>query len=163
MQLPGEDQLLLSRSQLFDQIKGLLGGRASEELVFDDVTTGAENDLDRATQLARHMVCIYGMSNELGLVHWGHRQNPFLALQPDGTMQRDFSEKTGEHIDNEVRKLLDEAYGEAKSILVEHREQLDTVARELLERESLDGAEFHKLIGRNARGDSRSLGEAASS
>jgi cell division protease FtsH len=128
----------------------LLGGRAAEEVVFGDVSTGAENDLDRATAMARRMVCIYGMSPSVGLVHIGHRQHPFLSGGMDGELQRDFSEHTARDVDAEVKKLLDDAYHQAKQILTDHRDQLESVSQELLEHENIDRQTFNRLIGRSA-------------
>jgi len=149
IQLPTGDRYLISRTALIDKIKGMLGGRAAEELVFQEVSTGAENDLEHATALAQQMVAVYGMSEVVGLVHCAQRQNPMLA-GVDGIMQRDCSEATAREIDEEVKKLLDNAYAEAKSILQKHRSELDLVAGELLRRETLDAASFKKLIGQKA-------------
>jgi cell division protease FtsH len=147
LQLPAGDQFLLTRSDLLDRIRGLLGGRAAEELVFGEVSTGAENDLEHATALARQMVGLYGMSEAIGLAHVGQKQNPSL---PDGTIQRDCSEQTAREIDEEVKKLLSEAYESAKGILSSHRDQLERVAQELLRRETLDEQAFNALLGRQA-------------
>ena len=133
LQLPTGDQFLLSRSDLIDRIRGLLGGRAAEELVFGEVTTGAENDLEHATALARQMIGLYGMSESIGLAHVGQKQNPFLPALQDGAIQRDCSEQTAREIDQEVKKLLSEAYEAAKGILSSHRDELDAGAEELLE------------------------------
>jgi cell division protease FtsH len=147
MQLPTDDQFLMSRSELLDRIKGLLGGRAAEELVFNEVTTGAENDLERATTLARQMVCMFGMGSAIGLMHCAQRQGAALLLTPDqGMMQRDCSEQTARQIDEEVKKLLDDAYEQTKSILVNHRDALTRIAEELLRRETLDREAFKKLL-----------------
>jgi cell division protease FtsH len=150
MQLPAEDHYLMSRSALLDRLRGQLGGRAAEEVVFSEVSTGAENDLRHATALARQMVAIYGMSDVVGLAHCAQRQGPFAAGMSDGFIQRDCSEQTAREIDQEVKRLLDQAYTEAKNILREHRGQLDLVAGELLERETLDGNAFKRLIGLGA-------------
>ncbi len=147
MQLPTEEQFLLTRSELFDRIKGLLGGRASEELVFHEVSTGAENDLERATVLARQMVCLYGMSSAVGLLHCGERPGPFLPLE-EALSRRNCSEQTAHQVDEETTKLLDSAYGEAKNILSQHRRQLDAIAAMLMERETLDKESFLQLLGR---------------
>ena len=136
----------MSRAELIDKIKGLLGGRAAEELVFNEITTGAENDLDHATAVARQMVCLYGMGESVGLVHCGEQRNPFLPVSGDDLMQRDCSEETARLIDEEVRRILDGAYAESKQILRQHRAQLDLVAGELLQRETLDARTFHNLI-----------------
>jgi cell division protease FtsH len=147
MQLPTEDHYLMSRSALLDRLRGQLGGRAAEEVVFGEVSTGAENDLQHATALARQMVAMYGMSDVVGLAHCAQRQGPFAAGVTDGFIQRDCSEQTAREIDQEVKKLLDQAYSEAKTVLQEHRRQLDLVAGELLERETLDGKSFKRLLG----------------
>ncbi|MCX8109467.1 MAG: ATP-dependent zinc metalloprotease FtsH [Verrucomicrobiae bacterium] len=147
MQLPSEDQYLLTRSELFDRLCGLLGGRAAEELVFGEVSTGAQNDLERATAIARQMVTMFGMSERIGLTHCAQRQAQFLPTA-EGVFHRDCSEHTAREIDEEVRSLLDHAYAKAKEILTEHRDQLDRVAAELLARETLDGEEFYKLVGK---------------
>jgi len=136
----------MNRSALMDKLKGMLGGRAAEEVVFGEVSTGAENDLQHATALARQMVAMYGMSDVVGLAHCALRQNPFAVAAPDGYIQRDCSEETAREIDQEVKKLLEQAYTEAKAILREHRRQLDLVAGELLERETLDGKSFRRLL-----------------
>jgi cell division protease FtsH len=149
LQIPTDDQFLMTRSALLDRLKGMLGGRAAEEVVFGEVSTGAENDLERATALARQMVCSYGMSESVGLVHCGQRPEPAYLTPADGVaLQRDCSERTARDIDEEVKGLLDGAYAGAKQILSEHRDQLELVARELLQRETLDAAAFNALLGR---------------
>ncbi len=148
MQLPTDDQFLLSRSELMDKLRGLLGGRAAEELVFHEITTGAENDLERATALARQMVCIFGMTDRIGLTHVAQRQNFFLS-GPENNLQRDCSEETAREIDEEVKKILDRAYSEAREILSAFRNELETVTKELLKTESLDATAFYRLIGRD--------------
>ena len=150
LQLPTGEQFLLTKSALLDRIKGLLGGRAAEEVVFGEVSTGAENDLARANDLARQMVCMFGMSDVVGLFHCTNRQGgDFLPVIPGTVAPRDCSEATFHHVDQEVRKLLDEGYREARTILDNHRDQLDRVVEELLKRESLDAAAFNQLIGRS--------------
>ena len=125
----------------------MLGGRAAEEVVFHEISTGDENDLDHATILAQHMVCVYGMSDSVGLIHCGQRPD-FLPLRSlDGAGRRDCSPETADLIDREVKRLLDTAYEEAKAILLAHRPQLDTVAAALFERESLDRAGLLELLG----------------
>jgi cell division protease FtsH len=148
--LPEQDRYLASRSELVDRIKGLLGGRAAEEVVFSEVSTGPENDLEHATALARQMVCVYGMSNRVGLAHLVHNQSPFLTAAMDGMMQRDCSEQTAFEVDQEVKRILDSAYADARKILQDHRSQLDLVAGELLQRETMDAATFKRLIGQAA-------------
>jgi cell division protease FtsH len=148
MQLPADDHYLMNRSALLDKIRGMLGGRAAEDVVFEEVSTGAENDLERATALARQMVAMYGMSDLVGLAHCAQRHNPFDPGMPDGIMQRDCSEQTAREIDEEVKKLLNGAYTDAKAILQEHRGQLNGVAEELLAHETIDGKTFLRLLGR---------------
>jgi cell division protease FtsH len=148
LQLPSDDQFLLSKSELTDRIRGMLGGRAAEEITFDEITTGAENDLERATALVRQMVCVYGMSEKIGLAHCAQRQNSYQLAGMDGTFQRDCSEETAREVDIEVKKFLDRCYLEAKDILNAHRDQLRMVADELLKRESLDRQTFYRLIGK---------------
>jgi len=153
LQLPTEEQFLMTRAELVDRIKGMLGGRSAEEVVFSEVSTGAENDLEHATALARQMVCMYGMSDRVGLVHCVNRPDGFLPPIPGAPTQRDCSEETLREIDVEVKKLLDDAHDEALSILREHRDQLDLVAQELLKRETLDAQGFNELIGQHRGSD----------
>lgn len=145
LQLPTGEQFLMTRSELLDRLKGLLGGRAAEDSVYHEVSTGAENDLERATALARQMVCMYGMSDEVGLVHCARRNGMYLPYQ-NGTLHTDCSPHTAELIDHEVKQLLETAYHDAKQILAEHRDKLDLVARALLEHETLDAATFNRLL-----------------
>jgi cell division protease FtsH len=147
IQLPSEDQFLMTRSALLDRLRGLLGGRAAEEVVFGEVSTGAQNDLERATTLARQMVAVYGMNERVGLANCAQRQPAFLAGQ-EFQLQRDCSEETAREIDEEVKKMLDLAYEQAKETLSIHRDQLELVAAELLKTESIDGPTFYRLVGR---------------
>ncbi len=147
LQLPTEDQFLLTRSELVDRIRGLLGGRAAEEVVFGEVSTGAQNDLERATALARQMVAMYGMSARVGLASCAQRQPMFLNSS-ETQIQRDCSEQTTREIDEEVKSLLDQCYEEAKEILSAHRDELERLAAELIQHEAMDGQTFYKLIGR---------------
>jgi cell division protease FtsH len=146
MQLPTEDQFLLTHSELLDRLRGLLGGRAAEELVFAEISTGAENDLERVTVLARQMVTMFGMSERLGLAHTVQRPATFLG-GPDAGLQRDCSEETAREIDEEVKKILDRAYVEAKELLGLHRDELEKVTQELLKQETLDASAFYHLLG----------------
>jgi len=154
LQLPETDQYLQSRSELMDKIAGLLGGRAAEEVVFDEISTGAENDLEHATIIARQMVAVFGMGDKVGLAHWGRQPNQFLPWLGDGALQRDCSEATAREIDDEIKKILDQAHEKAIGILKQHRGQLDAVAAELLRRETMDAQTFQKLIGQNTGGTS---------
>jgi len=147
LQLPTEDQYLMTRSELVDRLRGLLGGRAAEEIVFGEVSTGAQNDLERATALARQMVAMYGMSERVGLSSVAQRQPTFLN-GAEFQVQRDCSEQTSREIDEEVRKLLALCYEDAKEVLSAHRDELERVAAELLDHEAIDGETFYRMIGR---------------
>jgi cell division protease FtsH len=147
LQVPAEDQLLLSRAELLARLRGMLGGRASEELEYGDLTTGAQNDLEHATALARQMICLYGMSEKVGMANCAQRAPAYLPGGPL-QLQRDCSEQTARDIDEEVKRLLDTSYVEAKEILTAHRADLRRVVAELLKRESLDGETLYKLIGK---------------
>jgi cell division protease FtsH len=153
LQLPTEDQFLMTRSELVDRIKGMLGGRSAEEVAFGEISTGAENDLEHATALARQMVCMYGMSDRVGLVHVGTRQDGYLPTVPGAPTQSDCSEETIREIDIEVKRLLDQAHEDARSILTQHRDQLDLVSEELLKRETLNATEFNELLDQNRNSD----------
>jgi len=147
LQLPEADQYLSSRTELLDKIKGLLGGRAAEEVVFGEITTGAENDLEHATAIARQMVCVFGMGQSVGLVHCAQKRPQFLpSAMDDAGWLRDCSEETAREIDEEVKKILDESLAGAKQILRDHRAQLDFIAKTLLEREILDAKTFRSLL-----------------
>lgn len=150
MQVPIEERFLSAKRELMTQLRCILGGRAAEDVVFGEVTTGGENDLERATLLAQHMICLYGMSNSVGIVHWGAKEHPlYLGRgigQSEGLLHRDCSERTSEAIDREIQEITDAAFREAKEILVAHRQELDLVAQHLLEKETLDGAEFESLL-----------------
>ena len=145
MQLATEQQFLLTKAELLDRIRGLLGGRAAEEVVFSDVSTGAENDLERATALARQMVCMYGMSDAIGLMHCVQRQGQFLPA-PGSPLQRSCSDETEREIDTEVKKILAEAYADALKLLVDQRQHLEALAQHLLEHETIDRETFEQLL-----------------
>jgi len=145
MQIPGHDRYLMNQTALLDRIKGQLGGRAAEEVIFDDVSTGAENDLQHATALARQMVTMFGMNDVIGLAQCARREAAFDG-SGQGAFQRDCSEQTAREVDQEVKKILAEAYVEAKEILEAHRDQLEHVTAKLLEQETLDEREFQQLL-----------------
>jgi cell division protease FtsH len=161
LQVPTDDHFLMTRSQLLDRIRGMLGGRAAEEVVLEEVTTGAENDLEHATSLARQMVCLFGMSESVGLARCAQRPGAMYLPGMDGTFQRDCSEQTAQAIDEEVKKILDRAYAEAKDVLVQHRDQLELVTNELLQRETLDGQAFNRLLGRLPESERENTDRAA--
>jgi cell division protease FtsH len=153
LQLPTGDRHLVSRSELLDRLRSLLGGRAAEELVLGEVSTGAENDLAQATTIARQIVCQFGMGESVGLMHV--LRNEGLGADPMGAwLQRDCSEDMARAIDEEVKQLLEQAHIDARGILAEHRDQLYRVAERLLEQESLEEAEFRALL--NADDEERS-------
>jgi len=143
--LPQEDRLLMAKKKMFADMVGLLGGRAAEEIVFDDITSGASNDIERVSKLARTMVMRMGMSKDLGPMVYGQKEE-LIFLGREISEQRDYSETVAEKIDMEVRSIVNEAYKEAKQILSEYREKLDEVALKLLEVETLSKEEFEKIF-----------------
>ncbi|MCS6770911.1 MAG: ATP-dependent zinc metalloprotease FtsH [Kiritimatiellae bacterium] len=145
MQLPEKDRYTQGRRKLLGMLVGLMGGRAAEELACSDITTGAQNDLKQATRLARMMVCDWGMSPELGPQSFGEREE-LLFLGREVSRSQDYSEATAQKIDQEVNRMLREAYAKAIEILRTHRDKLDLVARMLIERETLEGYEVMELI-----------------
>ncbi len=144
LQLPTEDRYLMTKSQLEDRLSVLLGGRAAEELVFQDISTGAQNDLMRATDIARAMVKEYGMS-ELGLMSYERPHNPFLKGDLWQSTEKEYSEKVAAEIDEEVKRILDESHRRTTTILQERRALLEELAGLLLDREVVDRDEFHRL------------------
>ncbi|MDQ6742185.1 MAG: cell division protein FtsH, partial [Candidatus Dormibacteraeota bacterium] len=145
LSLPEEDKYLVSKQELKQQIAGIMGGRASEEIVFGDVTSGAENDIQRATQMARRMVTQWGMSEKLGTVAMGQKEE-LVFLGRDLGEQRNFSEEVAQLIDEEVRSLIKEAYETAKRILTEQRAKMDTVVERLKVEETIDAAELDQIL-----------------
>jgi cell division protease FtsH len=145
MSLPQEDRTLMSRGKFLDDLAFTLGGRAAEELVFSDITSGASNDLERVTKMARMMVTRLGMSDVLGPMVYGQKEE-LIFLGREISEQRDYSEAVAEKIDEEVRRIVNEAYIKAKSILLEHREKLEAVAERLMEIETISRDEFEKIF-----------------
>lgn len=145
LQLPEEDRFLVSRTEMLNRITILLSGRVAEELVFGDVTSGAANDLDRATKTARQMVTELGMSDRLGLVKLG-RKHEEIFLGRDISEDRDYSEEVAYAIDQEVKSIIDNCYAKAKEILLADKDLLSKIAAVLLDRETLDGKEFEALM-----------------
>jgi cell division protease FtsH len=143
--LPENDRMLMARKKMLADLVGLLGGRAAEELAFDDITSGASNDIERVTQLARTMVTRLGMSEALGPMVYGQKEE-LIFLGREISEQRDYSDAVAEQIDREVRRLVSEAYDQARAILVEHRDKLDAVASRLLEVETISREEFEKIF-----------------
>jgi len=145
MPLPEDDRYLKQRSKFEDELAGLLGGRAAEELIFSDITTGASNDLERATRLARKMVTEYGMSDKLGPLTFGHK-NELVFLGREIGEQRNYSEEVAQAIDEEVRRLITQAHETALRILRENKDKLINVARQLIETETLEAPELDALL-----------------
>jgi cell division protease FtsH len=142
---PDEDRILMSRKKMYATLAMALGGRAAEELIFDDITSGASNDIEQVTRMARAMVTRLGMSVELGNMTYGQKEE-MIFLGREISEQRDYSEAVAEQIDHEVRKIVEEAYKTSKAVLKKYRKQLDLVAQKLLEVESLNREEFEKLF-----------------
>ncbi len=143
--LPTEDKYLTSRSALRDQLAMLMGGRTAEELIFEDPTTGASNDIERATQIARAMVTEYGMSDEIGPQQLGQK-NGEVFLGREFGHQANYSDQVAANIDSEVRRLIDEAHSEAAEIIIQYRDILDRLADALIEKETLDTPEVMALL-----------------
>ena len=144
--LPTEDRYLYTRSHFEDTLAWSLGGHAAEQIVFGEMTTGAENDIERATKLARKMVMEYGMSDKLGPLQFGHKEE-MVFLGRDLGEQRNYSEAVAVEIDQEVRRLITQAYAKAKDILERYRDKLDEISLRLVKDETLDGIAFDELLG----------------
>ena len=142
MQVPEDEKFLKTQVELHDEIVVTLGGRAAEELIFNTVTTGAENDIEKATAIARNMVTLYGMSKRFGLMQLESIRNRYL----DGVRDLTCSDETATGIDEEVRKILDECYAEAKGIISKHLDTMDRLAQYLIENETITGAEFMRIF-----------------
>lgn len=145
LSLPKEDLYYATRSEMLDELKVLLGGRVAEALVLKEISSGASNDLQRATSLARQMICEYGMSPELGPMTFGHRQDQ-VFLGRDIGRDKDYSEEVAAKIDKEIRKFIDEAYQKTESLLNENMDKLHLIADALIERETLEGEEIDQLM-----------------
>ncbi len=143
-QLPTEDRYLMTRSELFNRLCVLLGGRTAEEIVFGDVSTGAQNDLQRATDLVRHMVAQYGMSDKVGLMTFDGGGRP--ALLPGLSQPREHSEETARLLDSEASRILGEAHVKTNALLTEKRSFLEQLARRLLEKEVVEREELQALL-----------------
>jgi cell division protease FtsH len=149
--LPTEDKYLVSRSQLRDQLAMLLGGRTAEELIFQDPTTGAQNDIEKATSIARAMVTEYGMSDEIGPQQLGQK-NGEVFLGRDFGHQPNYSDQVAAHIDTEVRRLIEDAHEQARQVLLRYRSTLDRLADALIEKETLETAEVMEIFAEVPRG-----------
>lgn len=145
MSLPEHDRSFRTKTQMEEEVIVLLGGRVAEKIVLDEISTGASNDIERATDLARSMITRYGFSEKLGPIVYGH-DNSEVFLGRDYSQGRNYSENVAAEIDGEIRELIDTSYENAKQILLSHRDQLDKVAHYLMEHEKIDGEDFYKLM-----------------
>ena len=145
-QLPTEDRYLMTRDELLDRLKVLLGGRVSEEIIFGDISTGAQNDLQRATDIARRMIMEYGMSEKLGPVTFVSEPRSAHLDLGMGSQGREFSEKIAQQIDEEIAGIIEETHGNVSKILTHRRDMLEKLAKILLEKESIDGEELTKFM-----------------
>jgi cell division protease FtsH len=146
MQLPLEDRYLMQRKDLLNQLAVLLGGRTAEEIALSEISTGAQNDLQRATDIARAMVTEWGMSDALGAINYdGQKRNKFLDL-PFGPERGAYAEDTAKLIDAEVKRIMTDAHQEARRILTDKRDMLEAVTRRLLEREVMEGEELRRIL-----------------
>ena len=145
MPLPEKDEMFNTRGKMIQDIEVALGGRIAEELVFDDITTGASNDIKQATNIAKAMVMQYGMSEKVGLVAYGGDQDE-VFIGRDLAHTRGYSESVATSIDDEIRSIIDECYQQAKAIILEHRDVLEGCAQLLLEKEKIGRDEFEALF-----------------
>jgi cell division protease FtsH len=157
MQLPLEDRYLMTRTDLISQLSVLLGGRSAEEIAFNEISTGAQNDLQRATDIARSMVTQFGMSDALGAINYdGHRQPTFLDI-PFGNERGNYAEETAVKIDAEIKRILTDAHESARRILRDHRDVLDRLSERLLEKEVVEAEELKAIMGNVPPKDSEPL------
>ena len=159
LMLPKEDRYYATRSELLDQLKTFLGGRVAEAIVLKEISTGAQNDLERATALARKMICEYGMSENLGPITFGRRQEQ-VFLGRDLGRDKDYSEEVAYSIDKEVRSFIEEAYSETEQLLLENMDRLDAIAMLLLEKETIDGQEIEEIMKRLAKPEDEKIEDA---
>ena len=145
LSLPKEDKYYATRSEMLDELKVLLGGRVAEALVLKEISSGASNDLQRATQLARQMICEYGMSENIGPVTFGHRQNQ-VFLGRDIARDKDYSEEVAAEIDKEVRSFMEDAYAATEKLLSDNIDKLHVIAKALMEKETLEEEEINQLV-----------------
>lgn len=145
LSLPKEDKYYATRSEMLDELKVLLGGRVAEALVLKEISSGASNDLQRATQLARQMICEYGMSENIGPVTFGHRQDQ-VFLGRDIARDKDYSEEVAAEIDKEVRAFIEDAYAATEKLLSDNIDKLHVIAKALIEKETLEEEEINQLV-----------------
>ena len=146
MQLPTEDRFVVQKQEILAKITVSLGGRASEEIIFGDVSTGASNDLEKATDTAHRMVCEYGMSEKLGRVTYGRKDHE-VFLGRDIMKDKNYSERTAQLIDAEVKRIVEGCYTQAKGLLLKNKSKLVKLADTLLEKEVIEGDSLDELLG----------------
>jgi len=146
LMLPKEERNYATRSELKDQLRTLLGGRVAESLVLEEISTGAQNDLERATDLARKMICEFGMSEVLGPITFGRRQDTQVFLGRDISRDRNYSEEVAYSIDKEVRRLIEDAYEKTENLLRDNLDKLHIIAAALIEKETLEAFELEQLM-----------------
>ena len=150
LMLPEEDRFFRTKSEMLDSVVVTLAGRVAEEITFNEISTGAENDLNRVTKVARKMVTEYGMSEELGPLSLGSRREETVFLGRDLGHNRDYSEEVAALIDREVRRIVDESYEQARTLLTINKDKLIRLANALKERETLDGDEIDEVLSERA-------------
>ena len=146
MWLPTEDKYQTRKKEILDSLVVDMGGRVAEEIIFGDVTSGASGDIRMATNMAKRMVCEWGMSEALGMVEYGDNDEHVFVAKDIGGRSRAYSEDTAQKIDAEIKRLIDEAYAKAKRMLTEDRDKLEAVAKALLEYETLDGKHIEEIV-----------------
>ena len=157
--LPLEDKHYSTRTEMLENVIFMLGGRAAEVVALGEISTGARNDLERATKTVRRMITEYGMSDELGYMTFGHGHEEQVFLGRDISRDKNYSEEIAAAIDREIKRMMDEAFEKSKQIVVEHRELLDKIANALLEKETIEGEAFVELIGEKPRQDNGEIEE----
>jgi len=145
MSLPKDDVLNRRRKEMLDMIAVTMAGRIAEEIISGDISTGASGDIQQATQLARAMVCQWGMSDRVGMVQYGDNSE-YIFLGREMMRSKDYSEQTAQEIDAEVKRMIDEAYQRARTIITSHRDKLEILAKALLEYETLDGLQVEEIV-----------------
>jgi cell division protease FtsH len=160
-QVPMDDRLNYPRSYLLGRLAVMMGGRTAEEVVFQEPTTGAENDIDQATKLARRMAAAWGMVDAIGPVHFDGEGSSNVFLGRDIVQSRDFAEQTAARIDQAVTELIDQAHGQARTIIEEHRGELDQIVDQLLEHETISGDEVRRIVGDHAQPARKPLRKAS--
>jgi cell division protease FtsH len=146
MSQPENDDMFMTRNRMLQQIVADLGGRTAEEMIFDDITTGASQDIKQATQLARSMITKYGMSSKLGLVNYDPGDEDEIFIGRDWGKTKSYSENVAAAIDEEVKKIIEDCHAQAKKLISEHRYVLDECARQLMEKEKLNRQEFEAIF-----------------